>query len=122
MSIDINNYLKQLADQTRLRSLILLRQEGELCVCVVTLAPGITGLLPKSKFNLAEKPGHLEQLKPGESLSVSVAEINAGDRKITLAPGDAAEEGGWKDYSQNTKAEPMSDLAIKLQALMDSKE
>ncbi len=88
----------------------------------VTLAPGITGLLPKSKFNLAEKPGRLEQLKPGESLSVSVAEINAGDRKITLVPGDAAEEGGWKDYSQNTKAEPMSDLAIKLQALMDSKK
>jgi small subunit ribosomal protein S1 len=88
----------------------------------VTLAPGITGLLPKSKFNLAEKPGHLDQLKPGDSISVSVAEINSGDRKITLAPGDAAEEGGWKDYSQNTKAEPMSDLAIKLQALMDSKK
>jgi small subunit ribosomal protein S1 len=88
----------------------------------VTLTPGITGLLPKSKFNLAEKPGHLDQLKPGDSISVSVAEINAGDRKITLAPGDAAEEGGWKDYSQNTKAEPMSDLAIKLQALMDSKK
>jgi small subunit ribosomal protein S1 len=88
----------------------------------VTLAPGITGLLPKSKFNLAEKPGHLEQLKPGDSLSVSVAEINARDRKITLAPGDAAEEGGWKDYSQNTQAEPMSDLAMKLQALMDGQK
>ena len=87
----------------------------------VTLVPGITGLLPKSKFNLAEKPGQLEQLKPGESLNVSVAEINARDRKITLAPGDAAEEGGWKDYSQNTKAEPMSDLALKLKALMESK-
>ncbi|MFC1877765.1 30S ribosomal protein S1 [Thermodesulfobacteriota bacterium] len=88
----------------------------------VTLAPGITGLLPKSKFNLAEKPGHLEQLKPGESLSVSVAEIHPRDRKITLAPGDAAEESGWKDYSQNTKAEPMSDLALKLKALMESKK
>ena len=87
----------------------------------MTLVPGITGLLPKSKFNLAEKPGQLEQLKPGDSISVSVAEIHARDRKITLAPGDAAEEGGWKDYSQNTKAEPMSDLAMKLQALMDSK-
>jgi small subunit ribosomal protein S1 len=87
----------------------------------VTLAPGITGLLPKSKFNLAEKPGHLEQLKPGDSISVSVAEIKARDRKITLAPGDAAEEDGWKDYSQNTKAEPMSDLALKLKALMESK-
>jgi small subunit ribosomal protein S1 len=88
----------------------------------VILTPGVTGLLPKSKFNLAEKPGQLEQLKPGDSISVSVAEINAGDRKITLAPGDAAEEDGWKDYSQNTKAEPVSDLAMKLQAFMDSKK
>jgi len=88
----------------------------------VTLTPGITGLLPKSKFNLADKPGHLEQLKPGDSISVSVAEIHPLDRKITLAPGDAAEEGGWKDYSQKTTAEPMSDLALKLQALMDTQE
>ncbi len=88
----------------------------------VTLVPGITGLLPKSKFSLAEKPGHLEQLKPGDPISVSVMEIHARDRKITLAPGDASDESGWKDYSQNTQAEPMSDLALKLKALMDSKE
>jgi len=88
----------------------------------VSLAPGITGLLPKSKFNLAEKPGHLEQLKVGESLAVSVAEIHPQDRKITLAPGDAADEDGWKDYSQNTKEAPMSDLALKLKALMDAKK
>jgi small subunit ribosomal protein S1 len=88
----------------------------------VSLAPGITGLFPKSKFNLAEKPGHLEQLKPGDTISVSVAEINPQDRKITLAPGDAADEDGWKDYSQNTKEAPMSDLALKLKALMDAKK
>jgi len=51
-----------------------------------------------------------------------VAEINPRDRKITLAPGDAAEEDGWKDYSQNTKEAPMSDLALKLKALMDAKK
>ena len=88
----------------------------------VTLTPGITGLLPKSKFNLAEKPGSLEQLKPGDSITVSVAEINVHDRKITLAPGDAADEEGWKDFSTSAKAEPMSDLALKLQALMAGKE
>ena len=88
----------------------------------VSLAPGMTGLLPKSKFNLAEKPGYLEQLKPGDSFSVSVVEINARDRKISLAPGDAAQANGWKDYSPNAKAEPMSDLAIQLKALMESKK
>lgn len=88
----------------------------------VSLAPGMTGLLPKSKFNLAEKPGYLEQLKPGDSFSVSVVEINAPDRKISLAPGDAAQANGWKDYSPSAKAEPMSDLAIQLKALMESKK
>ena len=88
----------------------------------VTLAPGITGLLPKSKFNLAEKPGQLEQLKPGDSFDVSLAEINVSDRKITLAPGDATQEDGWKDYSQSAKAEPMSDLGLKLKALMAAKD
>jgi len=51
MSIDINNYLKQLADQTRLRSLLLLRQEGELCVCELTHALGLSQ--PKISRHLA---------------------------------------------------------------------
>jgi ArsR family transcriptional regulator, arsenate/arsenite/antimonite-responsive transcriptional repressor len=38
MNININDYLKQISDQTRLRSLILLHKEGELCVCELTYA------------------------------------------------------------------------------------
>ena len=38
MNIDITNYLKQLSDQTRLRILMLVRREGELCVCELTHA------------------------------------------------------------------------------------
>lgn len=38
MNININDYLKQVSDQTRLRSLMLLHKEGELCVCELTYA------------------------------------------------------------------------------------
>jgi len=47
----------------------------------ITLAPGITGLLPKSKFSGAEKPGLIEQLKAGDPIAVTVEEIHLSDRK-----------------------------------------
>ena len=79
----------------------------------VSLAPGITGLLPKSKFSEAEKPGLIEQLNVGDSFSVTVAEIHPGDRKIVLAPGNTKDDGTWKNYSEDATPEPMSDLADK---------
>lgn len=42
MKININDYLKQISDQTRLRSLMLLHKEGELCVCELTYALGLS--------------------------------------------------------------------------------
>ena len=51
MNIDITGFLKQLADQTRLRSLMLLHREGELCVCELTHALGLSQ--PKISRHLA---------------------------------------------------------------------
>ena len=51
MNINISNYLKQLADLTRLRSLMLLHKEGELCVCELTYALGLSQ--PKISRHLA---------------------------------------------------------------------
>ncbi len=87
----------------------------------VTLSPGITGLLPKSKFSRAEKPGSIEQLKQGDSIVVLVEEIHPLGRKITLAPGDAKNEGDWKDFAKQKEAAPMSDLAEKLRQAMEAK-
>ncbi len=88
----------------------------------ISLAPGITGLLPKSKFSAAEKPGLIEQLKAGDPIAVTVEEINPLDRKITLAPGDAKEEGAWKNFAQAETQAPVSDLAEKLRLAMESKK
>ena len=87
----------------------------------VSLAPGITGLLPKSKFSEAEKPGLIEQLNVGDSFSVTVAEIHPGDRKILLGPGNAEDDGTWKNYAEDAPPEPMSDLAEKMRQAMESK-
>ncbi|RPH53193.1 MAG: 30S ribosomal protein S1 [Desulfobacteraceae bacterium] len=88
----------------------------------ITLAPGITGLLPKSKFSGAEKPGLIEQLKAGDPVAVTLEEIHSSDRKITLAPGDAKEEGAWKNFAETANRAPVSDLAEKLRLAMESKK
>ncbi len=51
MDIQITDFLKQLADQTRLRSLMLMHQEGELCVCELTHALNLSQ--PKISRHLA---------------------------------------------------------------------
>ncbi|NIA02739.1 MAG: metalloregulator ArsR/SmtB family transcription factor [Planctomycetia bacterium] len=51
MNINIVDFLKQLSDQTRLRSLMLLHKESELCVCELTHALGLSQ--PKISRHLA---------------------------------------------------------------------
>jgi small subunit ribosomal protein S1 len=87
----------------------------------VSLAPGITGLMPISKISGAGKPGLIEQLKIGDSLVVTVEEIHPNERKITLAPIDSKDEAAWKDFSQTETPLLKSDLAEKLQQAMESK-
>jgi len=87
----------------------------------VTLLPGVTGLLPKSKLSGTRKAAALDQLKPGDSMAVLVEEIQPRERRITLAPGDAGNEGAWKDFAEGENTTPMSDLAEKLQQAMAGK-
>jgi len=88
----------------------------------ISLAPGITGLLPKSKIGAAEKPAAIEALKVGEPLAVTIEAIRLPERKISLAPGDAADEGAWKNFAQSATQEPAGDLAEKLRQAMEAKK
>ena len=80
----------------------------------VTLEPGITGLLPKSKIANAYKPGLIEKLKQGDSITVIIKEINPDKRKITLGPGDSGDEDDWRSYTKDT-GKPLGSLGEKLQ-------
>lgn len=53
------NFFKSLADETRLRTLMLIEQEGELCVCELTAALG------ESQPKISR---HLAQLRQSELL------------------------------------------------------
>ena len=65
----------------------------------VTLAPGITGLLPKSKMSRGQKSSELEKAKEGDSIPVIIEAIDTAKRKITLAPADTEDEQNWQKFS-----------------------
>lgn len=70
----------------------------------INLAPGITGLLPKSRIARSERKNELESLVPGSKVSVTVDEVNTADRKITLGTGEQNEEAdNWKEYTKAAK-------------------
>ena len=87
----------------------------------ISLEPGITGLLHKSRISRAEKPSTIERLKVGETLPVIVEKIQAGERKITLKAGDAKEEGDWKKYAKGG-GQSMGSLGEQLQRALAKKQ
>jgi small subunit ribosomal protein S1 len=91
----------------------------------VTLEPGVTGLLPKSKIETAPDASVLDRLKPGDAVLVVVQEINPRERKITLGLPESGDKKAWRDYAADRvstpAAGPMGDLGDKLQAALKSK-
>jgi small subunit ribosomal protein S1 len=65
----------------------------------INLAPGIVGLLPKSKIAASEKAGEIESLKPGSAITVTIDGVNAAERKISLGTGDIADDQGWQEFA-----------------------
>lgn len=62
------------------------------------LEPGITGLMPQSKIKSSEDPNLFDKLKPKDSASVKVLEINKEDRKILLSPPSEESDTDWKGF------------------------
>ncbi len=87
----------------------------------ITIAPGITGLLPKSKIAESLKPAMIEKLREGDAITVLIEEINTGDRKMTLGPGDSTNAEDWQGYARDTGTE-LGTLGEKLQEALKSKK
>ena len=89
---------------------------------LIMLAPGITGLLPKSRIGEARTPKRIENLKPGDKLSVSIDRIDSAQRRISLGPGDRAEDKDWEKFQPSEQNSSMGDLAAKLKAALEAKK
>ena len=94
----------------------------------ITLAPGITGLLPNSVIQASPSRKSLERLGPGEAVAVRVREIDTKNRRISLAPAGEegaaeAEEKDWKRHAPRPASAPsMGALGLALQAAMKKKK
>jgi small subunit ribosomal protein S1 len=86
----------------------------------VLLEPGITGLLPKSSLERSPDAGSFEKLREGDSIQVIVQGINAGERKISLSPGDSGSEADWQAFENTGKA--MGSLGDKLQKAFNGRK
>ncbi len=85
----------------------------------VTLAPGITGLLPKSNIEIAADPQAIDRLKVDDPIPVRIEAMDLEERKISLAPSDGGDATEWKDFSQKGRQAP-SGLGVLGQKLQDA--
>lgn len=87
----------------------------------VTLEPGITGLLPKSNIRRLSEPAAIEKLKEGDAIPVIIESVIPGERKITLAPGNTADERDWQAFADKSSSS-MGSLGEKLQRALSQKK
>jgi len=88
----------------------------------ITLEPGITGLMPKSRISRFHDASTIEKMAPGERIMVVVEEIDPDQRRITLGPSDSRDEDDWKHFARESN-KGVSSLGEKLtQALKDKKK
>ncbi len=65
----------------------------------VNLAPGITGLMPKSKWRDRVDGSQYENRKKGEKIKVMVDEIKFEEKRLTLAPPSEDRDETWRTHS-----------------------
>jgi small subunit ribosomal protein S1 len=90
----------------------------------IRLEPGVVGLLPKAK--LTQEAGvapeiNWDKLKPKDPVSVRIESVDADNRRMTLAPADAARAEDWKSYTPQNENEDLGTLGQKLQQAMRKK-
>jgi small subunit ribosomal protein S1 len=86
----------------------------------VSLEPGITGLLPRSKIEGLHKPSNIERLGQGDAIAVVIEKIDPNERKLTLAPGNSMDEEDWRTYTKDSE-KPMGSLGEKLKEALRSR-
>lgn len=87
----------------------------------VTLEPGISALLPKSRIRESANAAKIEKRKPGDTLPVVVEKVFAGERKISVGPGDAGNENEWRSFVSKESGS-LGSLGEKLKQALAAKE
>lgn len=65
----------------------------------VNIGPGVTGLLPKSKWRDSVDAGQYENKKRGDEVTVQVDQILFEEKKISLGLPQEQEDNSWKSHT-----------------------
>ncbi len=68
----------------------------------INIAPGVTGLLPKSKWRDSVEATQYENKKRGDEVTVQVDQILFEEKKISLGLPHEAEDTSWKSHASST--------------------
>ena len=82
----------------------------------VNIAPGVTGLLPKSKWRDHVDGAQFENKKRGDEIVVQVDEIKFEEKKISLGVPGAGEDHSWRSH-QPTSGSGFGSLGDALKGL-----
>ncbi len=74
-------------------------EKKELFGLFINIAPGVTGLLPKSKYRDSVDFQALEMKKKGEIISVQIDEILFEQKRISLGLPTEADDVSWKSHN-----------------------
>ncbi len=86
----------------------------------ISLEPGITGLLPRSKITGAAGAADIDRLKVNSPISLVIEEIHPRERKITLGMEGEKTNTEWQNYraADRSGGGDMGDLGEKLKAAL----
>jgi small subunit ribosomal protein S1 len=87
----------------------------------IALAPGITGLLPKSRITDSAAKGVLEGFRQGDPVTVLVEAIDTQERRISLGLSEQREEAEWRSYA-GAGGQSLGSLGERLQHAIQTKK
>ncbi len=87
----------------------------------IAIAPGMTGLMPRSKISQSSQASDIDKLKVGDPITVVIEEIHPDTRKMTLGPVGSEDAGEWKTYAKPAPA-ALGSLGEKLKEAMKDRK
>ena len=88
----------------------------------VSLEPGVTGLLPKSKINESGMAAGIDKLKPGQPITVTIVAVDLIQRKISLGTTAAGDTGNWRKFAGQDDTRSLGSLGEMLQKAIQKKD
>lgn len=89
----------------------------------VQLAPGITGLVPRSAISNSSMKNDIEKMQPGEEMNVTVIDVDEDERRITLEPAATDEDVNWQKYTDaGNSSSAFGELGLKLQQALQQQK